>query len=182
MKCRRFKLSPCNEAYSRQLTFAAGTLHKVLIKARPPPSGPAPLPPPPRRGRLVCGIDPSKRTTPPERNMIARRRRVLELGPQIPSASLIMLSFRSGSVDVHHSAATRRILRPLEECPARRSQESIVSNTSGRRSPRAWPSATGSRKVWRPPVAKRRAARRSDLPPSPGRDIHRGRRMLKRDE
>ena len=51
-----------------------------------------------------------------------RRRCVLELGPQIPSASLIMLSFRSGSVDVDHSAATRRILRPLEECPARRSQ------------------------------------------------------------
>jgi hypothetical protein len=48
--------------------------------------------------------------------MIARRRCVLELGPQIPSASLIMLSFRSGSVDVDHSAATRRILRPLEEC------------------------------------------------------------------
>jgi len=27
----------------------------------------------------------------------------------VSSASLIMLSFRSGSVDVHHTAATRRI-------------------------------------------------------------------------
>jgi hypothetical protein len=100
---------------------------KVRILARPPASGPAP-----QDGVVWCaGFRPSKRTTPPERNMIARRRCVLELGPQIPSASLIMLSFRSGSVDVDHSAATRRILRPLEECPARRSQGYRASRLDG---------------------------------------------------
>src|SRR6478672_3018554 len=87
---------------------------KVRILARPPPTAPPFTAS--KTGSFGVGST-DKRTTPPERNMIARRRCVLELGPQIPSASLIMLSFRSGSVDVDHSAATRRILRPLKEYP-----------------------------------------------------------------
>ena len=99
-----------NEVYPRPLLLRREIKCslKHARRQRPRPLRPA------KRGRLVRDR-PSKRTTPPERNMIARRRCVLELGPQIPSASLIMLSFRSGSVDAEHGAATRRILRPLEE-------------------------------------------------------------------